>query len=251
MIRASVASTRWHRKAKWMLKKILLKPPTDQAEMRQLCHNIVERRFGNEAPTTTAIVSTALSLFEDQNLVQALNSNPVYKSARERIFKTANHILPAKSVSVTTRPSVNQMVDQFHDAFLCPVCGNKLHCLHDSSSTTPSHCKSSLFEGLSTQSEKTTGCVGHVPKFKDAPEAEPPPLVDIPEEESQNWGQEHSAVWFGPLVLTTLAVVGIAVSIFSGELGMSRGFHSATSRAVVAISVVMRTSEGLIRFLNG
>jgi len=62
----------WHRKARWMLRKVILNPPTSEGQMRNLCNEIIERRHGTHSPPTAAIVSTALSLWDDPNLVNAL-----------------------------------------------------------------------------------------------------------------------------------------------------------------------------------
>jgi len=126
-----VARGAWHRKAKWMLKKVLIKPPTNATQMRNLCTSIIERRHGSS--TSAAIVSTAITLWEDPNLVSALNSNHIYQSAKNRIQRTAYHILPNTTTSAATNlpSSLLQSANEvFKEVFVCPVCGKNLQCLH-------------------------------------------------------------------------------------------------------------------------
>jgi len=131
----------WHKKARWFLRKVILHPPTNQGQMRNLCNEIIERRHGSHSPSTTAIVSAALSLWDDPQLVGALESNPTYRSARERIQRTADHISPgtlpgtlkfsSPRTSGFLQPAQDALERQYHDVLQCPVCGIHIHCHHD------------------------------------------------------------------------------------------------------------------------
>jgi len=246
----------WHRKARWMLRKVILNPPTSEGQMRNLCNEIIERRHGTHSPPTAAIVSTALSLWDDPNLVNALENNPAYKSARERIHRTASHILPTseggegnegigKRKNLTFLKSTQQVLEkQFHDVLKCPVCGLNLHCHHEhnSSSAMTNTKLTQIEEDVEEFGKFSEGSIGRVPE-----EITETPAVTAPKEISPapfDWD-----TWFGPLVLTTFAVFGIAVGVWSGDIEFPK-VKSLTSRAVLAVTMMMQASNSLFKLLG-
>lgn len=52
-----------------------------------------------------------MSLWEDPNLVNALENNPIFRNAKERIERTAYHILP----SDVQPPSQQTMLEIFRE----------------------------------------------------------------------------------------------------------------------------------------
>jgi len=257
----------WHRKARWMLRKVILNPPTDSNQMRTLCNTVVERRFGAESPST-AIMKTALDLWADPNLVAALQNNPTYRSARERISRTAGHILAntddvlpqsplqTRAILHSTQQDITSPLQQ---VLQCNVCGLKLHCLHthNTDCSAPSIVPISAlseFEEIEKQVEEfknfTEGTAGRVPETIEVEEdsdskatltemAAEPVVV---EEGTNiiNWD-----LWFGPLVLATFATFGLVFGVWSGDISIPR-LKNLTSRAVIAISAVMRVSDNLL-----
>jgi len=242
----------WHRKARWMLRRVILNPPTSEGEMRKLCNEIIERKHGTRSPPTAAIVSTALSLWDDPNLVSALENNPAYKSARERIHRTASHILPAnpesdvivKRKNLTFLKSTQEVMEkQFHDVLQCRVCGLKLHCHHEHNSAPTSTKLTQIEEDVEEFGKFSEGSIGKVPEEV----IETPTATTIPI-------QEHPITfdldtWFGPLVLTTFAVFGLAVGVWSGDIVFPK-VKSLTSRAVLAVTMMMQASNSLFKVLG-
>jgi len=55
--------------------------------------------------------------------------------------------------------------------------------------------------------------------------------------------------WFGPLVLASMAVVGLAVGIFNGEITLSQ-IKSLSSRAFIAITIMLQASNSVFEFLR-
>jgi len=247
----------WHRKAKWMLRKVILNPPTSQGQMRNLCNEIVERRHGSNSPPTAAIISTALSLWDDPKLVGALQSNPTYMSARERIHRTASHILPANpsSFEISSKNllplySAQEVMErQFQEVLQCPTCGVQLHCHHDHKTTSVEsklQSKFQLEEDVDEFVKFSEGTIGNVPKtIEEIPVVTATPITPVSKTEQPiDWD-----IWFGPLVLTTFAVFGIAVGIWSGEIVLPK-VKSATSRAILAVSMMMKASNSLVKLLD-
>jgi len=269
----------WHRKAKWMLKKVLIKPPETDAQMRLLCNDIIERRHGST--TSSAIVSTALNLWDDQNLVTALHQNKIYLNAKERLQRTAQHILPVPNNQQNTvtqsRPDQAQVTSQsqqswpqlpslhhsnqltrsspnlihasqvINEVFSCPVCGKNLQCLHDHINACGPASQRSQYAPQS-QSQQTNESpnetmleqefMQHVGRTPDSLEDEAHSQTSIPVD-----------VCFGPLVLASLAVVGIAVGIFNGEISLSH-VKSLSSRAMAAVTLMVQASHSVFGFLQ-
>jgi len=259
-----------------MLKKVILNPPTDSNQMRNLCNTVVERRFGAESPSTQ-IVKTALDLWAVPNLVAALQNNPTYRSARERISRTAGHILAGnveespETVPLQTRALLHStqqaITSPLQEVLQCNVCGLKLHCLHTHHSetstpaiipltTTPS---SSTFEEIEEDVEEfkqfTEGSIGRVPdtvtsseevneKRTVVAEMNQTPIIEEEDGAHINWD-----LWFGPLVLATFATFGLVFGVWSGDITIPR-LKNLTSRAVIAISAVMRVSDNLLNVVR-
>jgi len=231
----------WHRKARWLLRKVILNPPRSSVQMKELCNEIIQRRLG-QSQSATAIVTTALSLWDDQNLVDALHNNPSYKSARDRIQRTAQHILPLES-SEDLEPSFERndhflhstqrvLEHQFEDV-ACPVCGMKFHCRHN-------HQSSLVLE--EQVREFTEGSIGKVPdEVTEGCETTPPTKKAQP---PIDWD-----IWFGPLVLATFAIFGLAVGVWSGDIALPK-IKTLPGRAVLAITMMTQASNSLFRLLN-
>jgi len=254
----------WHRKARWMLRKVILKtPPTDSNQMRDLCNTVVERRFGAESPSTM-IMKTALDLWQDPHLVGALQNNPTYRSARERISRTAGHILGtveegnemSSSILHSTQQAITSPLEQ---VLQCNVCGLKLHCLHSHNSVGSAPAivpldAQSKEEEIEEQVEEfrdfTEGTVGRVPEAverEDNISSGKATLTEPSNEEIAhiiNWD-----LWFGPLVLATFATFGLVFGVWSGDISVPR-LKNLTSRAVIAISAVMRVSDNLLNVVR-
>jgi len=242
----------WHRKARWMLRRVILNPPKSESEMRKLCNEVIERRHGTHSPPTAAIVSTALSLWDDPNLVNALENNPTYRSARERIHRTASHILPAnpeiegveKRKNLTFLKSTQEVLEkQFHDILQCPVCGLKLHCHHEHNSAPAITKLTQIEEDVEEFGKFSEGSIGKVPEEEmETPISTASPVQDHPI--PFDWD-----TWFGPLVLTTFAIFGIAVGVWSGDIVFPK-VRSLTSRAVLAVTMMMQASNSLFKVLG-
>jgi len=232
--------------------------------MRTLCNTIVEKRFGVQSPST-AIVKTALDLWDDPHLVGALQNNPTYRSARERIHRTASHILagsidieesgtqsPSKSILHSTHEAIKS---PFEHVLQCNVCGLKLQCLHKHDV----NCKTPVVASVVSETTKfeeqdveefgkfTEGTVGRVPDDlqKEDMKMTTTPIIKSPlDAEPFNWD-----LWFGPLVLATLAAFGIVVGVWIGDIALPR-MKSVTSRAVVAVTMMMQASDSLFNLLR-
>jgi len=216
-----------------------MNPPTTSSEMRNLCNTIIERRLGSQNPST-AIVSTALSLWEDPILVNALQNNPLFRNAKDRIERTAYHLLPSDQP-----PLVNSASEVFKEVFQCPVCGNNLKCSHDHAVECHSHSSSLPHEHSSDTIQFQEGTAGRVPEDLDSTSdaSHASKLHDRP------FRGIDLKFWFGPLVLASFAMVGLACKIFSGEISLRR-FKSLSSRAFAAISILMQASKSVFGFLN-
>lgn len=239
----------WLKKAKWSLKKIILKPPRDTKEMKNLCETIVKRQYGESSPSS-AIISTALSLWEDPNLVAALQRNQTFLNAKERIERTAFHLLP-QNQEIESKNEIHAS----HQVFTCEVCGRNLHCSHDH---TPNTCdtQSSRFneitdphirisdDELADEFLKSTLMVGTIGKTPEALEAERAAARIEMLKQRMDVNQ-----WFGPLVLASLAIYGLAVGIFTGDISLSH-LKSLGARAFAAISIVLRASNNIFSFLS-
>jgi len=263
------SQTGWHRKARWMMRKVILNPPTDSTQMRSLCNTVVERRFGAGSPPTM-IMKTALDLWQDPLLVNALQNNATYRSARERISRTAGHILPVedgaqghfhtRAILHSTQQAITSPLQQ---VLQCNVCGLKLHCLHthNSDGSAPAIVpidpleKQSNFGEIEEQVEEfkkfTEGTVGRVPEAILQEEGLSPSHSKTPLNETQETGRVEEGsplinwdLWFGPLVLATFATFGLVFGVWSGDISVPR-LKNLTSRAVIAISAVMRVSDNL------
>jgi len=250
----------WHKKARWMLKKVILNPPTNSNQMRNLCNTVVERRFGSESPSTM-IVKTALDLWEDPNLVNALQNNPIYRNARERISRTAGHILPStgngaenliqtRAIFHTTQQAITSPLQQ---VLQCNVCGLKLHCLHNHNvdCATPTVVPVTGAKEIEEEVEEfrnfTQGTIGRVPEIVEDSEDQKISSISrrTQEPEHEENHQINWDLWFGPLVLATFATFGLVFGVWNGEILVPR-LRNLTSRAVLAISAVMRVSDNLL-----
>jgi len=279
---ASIGGTfvrgQWHRKAKWMLKKVLIKPPETDAQMRLLCNDIIERRHGSS--TSSAIVSTALNLWDDQNLVTALNQNKIYLNAKERLQRTAQHILPVPNDQQTTvtqsrmdhshqlerswplLPSLHQSNQLMHsspnlihasqvinEVLLCPVCGKNLQCLHNHVNAGPASQHSQNGSQSRSQQTSTNESLNETMLEQEFMEH----VGRTPDSLNDDVHSQHTSspieVWFGPLVLASLAVVGIAVGIFNGEISLSH-VKSLSSRAMAAVTLMVQASHSVFGFLH-
>jgi len=232
------AKSLWHRKVKWMLRKVILNPPTSQGQMRTLCSAMIERRHGVYSPPTAAIVTTAISLWDDPNLVGALENNPTYRSARERIHRTASHIMPTSSLTSSKRVSLlmhsqEVLEKQYQDALQCPVCGLKLKCLHE-------HQSHHMEQDVEEFGKFTEGTAGRVP------EEQGETVQDTPTQPAKQIDWE---MWFGPLVVTTFAVFGLALGIWSGEIVLPK-VRSLSLRAVLAVTMIQQASTSLFKLIH-
>jgi len=242
----------WFKKAKWTVKKILLKPPQNTREMKNLCETLVKRQYG-EASASSAIISTALSLWEDPNLVAALQRNQTFLNAKERIERTAFHLLPEHSQLLDSKQEIPQ-----HQVLICDVCGRNLHCSHNH---TPNNCDTQTATGrlfnetsdslirmsddeLADEFLKSTTVVGTIGKTPEALEAERAAARIEMFKQKMDVSQ-----WFGPLVLASLAIFGLAVGIFTGDITFSH-LKSLGARSFAAISIVIRASNNIFSFLG-
>ena len=122
-----------------------------------------------------------------------------------------------------------------------------MRCHHDHKAVfVESKLESKLEEDVNEFVEFSDGTIGHVPKtIEERPEEATPMQSPVPQaEKSIDWD-----MWFGPLVLTTFAVFGIVVGIWSGEIVLPK-VSSATSRAVLAVSMMMKASNSLVKLLQ-
>jgi len=242
----------WLKKAKWTLKKVLLKPPQNTAEMKTLCETIVKRQYGDSSPSS-AIISTALSLWEDPNLVAALQRNQTFLNAKERIERTAFHLLPEHSHIIDAKQEISHQ-----QVFTCTTCGRNLQCSHEH---TPNNCDTQTSTGssfheladshvrisdddLADEFLKSTDVIGSIGKTPETLEAERAAARLEMLKEKMDISQ-----WFGPLVLASLAVVGLAVGVFTGDISLPK-FKSIGGRAFAAISIVLRASNNIFSFLK-
>lgn len=79
------------------------------------------------------------------------------------------------------------------------------------------------------------GSIGKVP---DQLEDSPTPIEPV------DWER-----WFGPLVLTTFAVVGLAFGVYSGEILIPQ-LTDIGSRAAVAVSLFINASKKIFAFIQ-
>jgi len=237
----SIVKSAWHKKAKWMMKNVLIKPPSNSTQMRNLCTSIIAKQHGVSSPSA-AVVTTALQLWDDPNLVNALQKNMIYLNAKERIKTTANHIFPtllSNTTTTTTQRSHGHVGNissalpvietTLHQAVQCPACGNHLQC------------KSGVCETSEIIDENdgrfAKGSVGNVPTISEdlsVGKTEPTFIEDSQTIDINNW--------FGPLVLAAFTLVGLAVAVYNGEIG---GMQNASSRALAAVSIVMQTTNSI------
>lgn len=278
-----VPKSAWHTKAKFVLKKVLLKPPTDANQLRDLCQNFVTQRYGRDS-ASTAVMTTALSLWEDPNLVNALQRNQTFLRAKERIQNLSSHILPPSSSSgaISTWTShhnnlniANQsrwisegsaahnhellhtshgiIMDAIQQVMHCPVCGKSVQCLHDDSHHSRS-CEIS-----NSEDNARPGASGVLPDLSSDETS-----IDILEPDSevqksytegtagkipQKDFNQNAADWFGPLVLASFAIVGLALGVFQGEIVLPK-LQSVTSRAVVAVKLLMQASNSMFKLIG-
>jgi hypothetical protein len=71
-----ISKKSWHKKVKWTLKRLVFKPPTNDNQMRELCNSIIQKKYSSHP--TSAVVNTALELWKDPNLVNALYNNQTF-----------------------------------------------------------------------------------------------------------------------------------------------------------------------------
>lgn len=278
-----VTKSNWHKKAKWMLKKVLLKPPSDATQLRNLCQNVLTQRYGTDS-ASTAVMTTALSLWEDPNLVNALQRNQTFLRAKERIQNLSSHILPpsASSGAISTwtqhnnidissqtrwmssheHAPVNQellrtshgiIMDAIDQVLHCPVCGKSVQCLHEdghhSLSCTESRPpqnnnrhESGVLSDLSTATSIDIEEVDETEPTKNYTEGT---AGKLPQKDFN----QNATEWFGPLVLASFAIVGLALGVFQGEIVLPK-LQSVTSRAVVAVKLLMQASNSIFKLVG-
>jgi len=262
----------WHKKARWLIKNLVIKPPTNTNQMRNLCSNIIARRpsrhphVDTQTAFTKNIVGTALALWEDKNLVDALNKNQTFLNAKERIQRTAKHLLAPVTDNSNERGNFSQETDNnnvnnninnnFGPRLMtasttptsttttvlqaqCPACGRsalqnhiELHKMDDDGK----NCVSTQ----ENESRFASGSVGNLP-----PNYEWSKEDDTTQFKGLN-SQDDLAPWFGPLVITALAIVGLAVAVFNGELTLSR----TKNRTVAAVNIILQASNGILKLFG-
>mmetsp|Transcript_5018 Transcript_5018/g.7050 ORF Transcript_5018/g.7050 Transcript_5018/m.7050 type:complete len:281 (+) Transcript_5018:140-982(+) len=279
---SGVPKSAWHKKAKFMLKKVLLKPPTDANQLRNLCQNVVTQRYGVDS-ASTAVMTTALSLWEDPNLVNALQHNQTFQRAKERIQNLSSHILPpSNSGALSTWTSQNNnlntsnqsrwlshgpapenqellrtshgiIMDAIEQVMHCPVCGKSVQCLHDDSH----HSRSCIVSNSEDNARPETTNI--------LPDVSSETSIDILDSDSSEVKKNYTegtagklpqkdfnqnvADWFGPLVLASFAIVGLALGVFQGEIVLPK-LQSVTSRAVVAVKLLMQASNSIFKLIG-
>eukprot|EP01117_Protostelium_nocturnum_P014896 TRINITY_DN5719_c0_g1_i2.p1 TRINITY_DN5719_c0_g1~~TRINITY_DN5719_c0_g1_i2.p1 ORF type:complete len:290 (-),score=102.23 TRINITY_DN5719_c0_g1_i2:98-967(-) len=288
-----------------MLKKVLIKPPTTENQMRELCTDIINREYGSES-RSTAVVSTAIQLWDDPALKGALIKNSAFLSARERIQNLSGHILPSSSPSDSCASAENlrdldekegeieeeikrkdfvyknyydsahNIVDcTLHAAMQCPSCGRNVHCLHDDPllpepQINEEFYDDSEFECLETyKSESSSKNDEESVKNDEEKEEETSDSSDVavaPRRKSSLFSSTSSGcdnsenidehdmrinfkMWFGPLVLASLAVVGLAVGVFNGEILLPR-IKTLSGRSIAAVAMLMRASKSVFYVLD-
>eukprot|EP01114_Cavostelium_apophysatum_P001805 TRINITY_DN11576_c0_g1_i1.p1 TRINITY_DN11576_c0_g1~~TRINITY_DN11576_c0_g1_i1.p1 ORF type:complete len:273 (-),score=21.00 TRINITY_DN11576_c0_g1_i1:75-893(-) len=262
-------TAQWHRKAKWMVKNVLIRPPTSSTEMRNLCNTIIEKRHGADSPST-AIVSTALSLWDDPNLVNALQNNELFRNAKERIERTAYHLLPSSHHHhhASHLSSASQV---FNEVFSCPVCGNNLKCASDHTQNCDPNYRKEEGQTLLSLEElslaemdpkspkqlrrtdsgsavETDGTAGRLPDSFDDSDSEKR-KSPASENVRNKVFRLDLKTWFGPLVLASFALVGIACKVYTGEISLLNA-KNLSARAFVAITTVLQASNSVLGFLN-
>ncbi len=56
--------------------------------------------------------------------------------------------------------------------------------------------------------------------------------------------------WFGPLVLASLAVLGLAFGIFNGEISLPHILPTLSSRTLAALTMMIQASDSVFKFLR-
>lgn len=314
MLSSSRNTKSWHKKARWIVKKILINPPKTTEEMASLCGSVIKRRYGLNSPSAV-LMDTAFQLWKDQNLVRCLSENPIFQNAAERIQNLSAHILPPsgentyqssqlyRSSNFSACYSLNNLDQSSRQTLeeentllltdplvpsviLCPSCGKRLQCLHINPRETSqpdeacsfhippiqycvsqqkqqdqtlqtwydtisneevsnsienfnenrkdrnalkrsgsSHFKISGMDSIEEQSE---GSIGNTPKHS-----------------RKSW-EIHKSSWFGPLVLASLAAIGLAIGVFKGNGNfLVTRLNSLSSRALVTIIMLLRASSNI------
>jgi len=253
----------WHRKAKWLVKKLILKPPENSSQMRDLCSTVVERRFtsqpkqnysltnsnqnnNNSTTLTKTIVGTALALWEDKDMVNALNKNQTFLIAKERIQRTASHLLPNNKsqliLATPTQDVILNTLDQVH----CPACGRGLQSLNNHRvvcNNPRSEEPSNIVVNDDTRFD--VGSVGNIPLSQESEDGSFP--------SKQGFITHDMAPWFGPLVLAAFAIVGVAVGVYSGEISLPGRVKGLSSRVVAAVDIIIQASNSITKlfaFMN-
>jgi len=287
----------------------LIKPPNTPEQMRDLCSDIIEQGQGPDS-ASVAVMNTALQLWTDQNLVNALQNNPTFQNAKERIQTLTSHLLPQATsntgetcnnnnvVRIARSPSGSRIHhtnprlfdpatadiinEALEDVFQCPSCGQQVHCSHVQHTTSSSLSSSTTTAAVSTLTEQeefnaiwdelnneknsaattttttstatrqlngnsspntmssdddkeTRGSVGSVPD-------------DFEDEDGRQNAAEFSE-WFGPLVLASLAVIGLALGVFNGEIVLPR-LKTLSARTLAALTVMLQASNSMDRMLE-
>jgi len=276
-----VPNSAWHKKAKWMLKRVLLKPPSDATQLRELCQNVFTQRYGSNS-ASAAVMTTALSLWEDPNLVAALQRNQTFLRAKERIQNLSSQILPpsASTGAIATWTSQQNSVDisnqsrwiphgpaplnqellrTSHGIIMeamgqvlhCSVCGKSVECLHDDAQHSRSCAVSRSEEN--NRHETTTLITDLSETTIDVLEPETEPTKNYTEgtagKPPQRDFNQNVSEWFGPLVLASFAIVGLALGVFQGEIVLPK-LQSVTSRAVVAVKLLMQASNSIFKLVG-
>jgi len=187
--------------------------------------------------------------------VNALQNNELFRNAKTRIERTAYHLIPSES-----REGNNSLLENssdqftlnanaiFKEVFVCPVCGNNLQCSHEHHQHDHQH--PSDVDGSAIPIViplESMGTVGKTPDMLDEEFNED----NLSDDYNNSIKKKlfNSKLWFGPLVLASFAVVGLAIKIFSGEISVVN-FKSISSRAFAAITILIQANNSVFDFIN-
>lgn len=146
----------------------------------------------------------------------------------------------------------------YSTVFQCPVCGNNLKCSHSHASSchTPSpDVDSTTSSSFSLPSQRTSSSIAELSSDEvDYHEGSAGRTPEVEETKTTSSSSESSTqlpltFWFGPLVLASFAMVGLAFQIFQGDIGKSR-FKNVTSRVMAAVQIVSQATHSVFGFIN-
>jgi len=252
----------WHKKAKWLVKKLILKPPANSSQMRDLCSSVVERRLTSSQPKrnsltnsnqnnnsmtlTKTIVGTALALWEDKDMVDALNKNQTFLIAKERIQRTASHLLPNNNSQFISSASAQEVISNTLDQVHCPSCGRGLQSLSNhrvvcNNPTREEPPNSANEEPPSFANDDARFHVGSVGNIPSSHQSEDGGFT------KRGFVADDMVPWLGPLVLAAFAIVGVAVGVYSGEISLPGRMRGLSSRVVAAVDIIMQASNSITK----